>query len=50
MRILEVLHGKPECGYNNAGLFRRRGDSLAMADFSRGIEPPALRDFDAAIV
>lgn len=50
MRILEVLHGKPECGYNNTGLFMRRGDSLARADFSRGIEPPALHEFDAAIV
>lgn len=50
MRILEILHGKPECGYNNTGFFRRRGDSLAMADFSRGIEPPAKGDFDAAIV
>lgn len=50
MRILEVLHGKPECGYNNSGFFLRRGDCLALADFSRGIEPPALPDFDAAIV
>ena len=50
MRILEVLHGKPECGYNNSGFFLRRGDSLAIADFSRGLEPPALSAFDAAIV
>jgi len=50
MRVLEVFHGKPECGYNNSGFFRRRGDDLAVADFSRGIEAPALHDFDAAMV
>jgi GMP synthase-like glutamine amidotransferase len=50
LRILEVLHGKPECSYNNAGFFQRRGDDLAVADFSRGIKPPALPGFDAAIV
>lgn len=50
MRILEVLHGKPECSYNNSGFFQRRGDGLVVADFSRGLEPPALSAFDAAIV
>ena len=50
MRILEVHHGKPECEYNNRGFFRRRGDGLVIADFSRGLEPPALPDFDVAIV
>jgi len=50
MRILEVLHGKPECSYNNAGFLRHRGDGMAVADFSRGFPVPDPSASDAVIV